>query len=421
MDTLFPLISALLFSAFFTGIEVAFTAANKLKIEVEKSKNFFAAKILSRFVKRPALFVSTLWLCNIISLIVYGIYIVAFLEQRLSSFITTQPDFISVSAEIIIASFIYLVIAEWLPRIIFRINPNKTLKFFSLPVYFLYIVFYPVIMFFIFLSEGVLKFLFRVKIIPRNYTFSSVDLDHFLNESASQQTKENNSDYQEIQMFQNARDLSKIKIRDCMVPRMEIAAISSEDTIENLTSLIVESGHSKILVFNQSVDDIIGYSHSYDIFRKPATIKEIIKPVIIVPETMTADRLLNKFIIERKSVALVVDEFGGTAGMLTIEDIIEEIFGEIDDEYDVEELEDKQLNEYEYLVSGRTDIYLLNEKYNLELPESDDYNTLAGYIIYEHESIPVQDEEIQIGDYLFIITRASETKIEQVLIRANSA
>lgn len=206
-----------------------------------------------------------------------------------------------------------------------------------------------------------------------------------------------------------------------MVPRMEIAAISSEDTIENLTSLIVESGHSKILVFNQSVDDIIGYSHSYDIFRKPATIKEIIKPVIIVPETMTADRLLNKFIIERKSVALVVDEFGGTAGMLTIEDIIEEIFGEIDDEYDVEELEDKQLNEYEYLVSGRTDIYLLNEKYNLELPESDDYNTLAGYIIYEHESIPVQDEEIQIGDYLFIITRASETKIEQVLIRANSA
>jgi CBS domain containing-hemolysin-like protein len=218
-------------------------------------------------------------------------------------------------------------------------------------------------------------------------------------------------------MFKNARDLSNIKLRDFMVPRNEIVAIEKDDTIQNLIDLITESGHSKILVYEESIDDIIGYSHSYDMFSKPSIISEIIKPVIIVPGTMAADSLLNTFIRERKSVALIVDEFGGTAGMLTIEDILEEIFGDIEDEYDIEEFEDKRINEHEYLVSGRLDIDYLNEKYDLGLPESDEYKTVAGYIIFIHKNIPAENEEIVIGNLTFLITKASESKIEQVLVR----
>ena len=328
----------------------------------------------------------------------------------------TAPAGVLFILELTIAALIYLLLAEFIPKILFRLGPDNILNDLAVPVYVFYLLFYPVVRFFIGFSEVILKYLFRVKINKKEYTFSTVDLENFLNESTLQPSKEND-DYQEIQMFQNARDLSSIKVRDCMVPRNEIVAISKEETIENLSALIVESGHSKVLVFDQSIDNIIGYSHSYDIFGKPATIDQIIKPVIIVPGTMAVDHLLHMFIKERKSVALVVDEFGGTDGMLTIEDIMEEIFGNIEDEYDVEELEDKQLNANEYLVSGRHEIDYLNEKYNLELPESDDYKTLAGYIIHFHENIPAQSEEITIGNYNFTILKATDTRIEQVLIR----
>lgn len=418
MEHWLPIVISLLFSAFFSGIEIAFAASNKLKIEVDKSRNLFSAQILSKFIKRPTLFVSTLWLGNIISLVVYAIYTIPLIDKFL---LTSLPAFTASTGvflilEILIAALIYLLLADFLPKILFRLGPDNLLNALAVPVYAFYLLFYPVVRFFIGFSEVILQYLFRVKINKKEYTFSTVDLENFLNESTLQPSKEND-DYQEIQMFQNARDLSNIKVRDCMVPRNEIVAISREDTIENLGSLIVESGHSKILVFDQSIDNIIGYSHSYDIFGKPDTIDQIIKPVIIVPGTMAVDHLLHMFIKERKSVALVVDEFGGTDGMLTIEDIMEEIFGNIEDEYDVEELEDKQLNDNEYLVSGRHTIDYLNEKYNLELPESDDYKTLAGYIIHFHENIPAQSEEIVIGNYNFTILKATDTRIEQVLIR----
>lgn len=418
MEHWLPILVSLLFSAFFSSIEIAFPASNKLKIEVDKNRNYFSARLLSKLMKQPTLFVSTLWLGNIISLVVFAMYAVPLLHDFLFTNISEISNSTSVFfiLEIIIIALIYLIFVDFVPKILFRIGPNKILYVFAVPMYLLYLLFYPLVWFFIGFSELILKYLFRVKVNKKEYTFSTVDLENFLDESTLQPSIEND-DYQEIQLFQNARDLSNIKVRDCMVPRNEIVATSREDTIEHLSSLIVESGHSKILVYDQSIDNIIGYSHSYDIFGKPSAIDQIIKPVIIVPGTMTADHLLSMFIKERKSVALVVDEFGGTDGMLTIEDIMEEIFGNIEDEYDVEEFEDKQLNENEYLVSGRHEIDYLNEKYNLELPKSDDYKTLAGYIIHFHENIPAQSEEIIIGSYNFTILKATDTRIEQVIIR----
>ena len=224
-------------------------------------------------------------------------------------------------------------------------------------------------------------------------------------------------DFQEIQMFQNARDLGNIKLRECMIPRNEIEAVSTTDSLETLRELFISSGHSKILVYQENIDNIIGYTHSYDLFHKPTSINEIIKTILIAPETMPANKLLSMFMKERKSVALVVDEFGGTAGMVTNEDIIEEIFGEIDDEYDVEDFAETQISEDEYLFSARLEIDYLNHKYKLDLPVSDDYETLAGLIISDHEDIPGVDEHIQIEDFLFIITRASESRIEEVRVK----
>lgn len=420
MQPLTPVILSLLFSAFFSGIETAFASSNKLKIEVDKGRKLFSASILSRFVKNPAVFVSTLWLSSIVALVVYAIYADKLFKSTLSEVINPaySSHLLTILIEIALFSLTYFIIAEVLPRLLFRISPNNILKAFALPVFVVYVIFFPVIKLFIFLSEFTLRFVFGVSIDKKEYTFSTFDLDNLINET-NIEPSHGTDDFQELQMFKNARDLSNIKVRDFMVPRNEIVAIGKDDTIQSLIDLITESGHSKILVYEESIDNIIGYSHSYDMFAKPLTIAEIVKPVIIVPGTMAADSLLNTFIKERKSVALVVDEFGGTGGMLTIEDILEEILGDIEDEYDVEEFEDKQINEHEYLVSGRLDIDYLNEKYNLGLPESDEYKTVAGYIIFIQKNIPTENEEILIGNLTFVITIASESKIEQVLIRVS--
>jgi CBS domain containing-hemolysin-like protein len=318
----------------------------------------------------------------------------------------------------ILSTLVILVLAEFLPKVLFRINPNKTLTFFAIPVFIIYILIYPLVLLFIGLSELILRLIFRIRITRPNYTFSTTDLDYYLLESAVLQPDER-EEMQEIQMFQNVRDLNNIKLRECMVPRNEILAIDASESIENLRSFFVETGHSKIPVFQDSIDNIIGYAHLYDLFRKPASIGEIIKPVMIVPETMPANKLLNQFIAERKSVAIVVDEFGGTAGMLTIEDVIEEIFGEINDEFDVEEQVDQKISEDEYLLSGRLEIDFLNEKYALNLQKTDDYETLAGYIIHHHQNIPSANDEIVIEGFHFTILQATDTRIEQVLLRLN--
>lgn len=420
MELLIPIIVTIILSAFFSGMEIAFVSSNKLKIEVDRNKEILQARILSRFVKKQSRLIGALLLGNNIALVIYGIYTARFLNAPLLEILPDGPGSAALLLIIqtIISTLVILLFAEFLPKVLFRINPNKILFFFAIPVYIFYLLFYPLIILFIGFSELILRYFFRVNITQPDYVFSAIDLDHYLRESNVNQPTEHD-DFQEIQMFQNVRDLSNIKLRDCMVPRNEIAALNKSETIEVLQNFFIETGHSKILIYQESIDNVIGYTHSYDLFKKPGTVLEIIKPVIIVPETMPANKLLNMFISERKSVALVVDEFGGTAGMLTIEDVIEEIFGEIEDEYDVEDLIDNQLDEDEYMLSGRLEIDYLNQKYKLGLPTSDDYSTLAGFIIHHHESIPVVTDEIQIGPHLFTIIQASDTRIEQVILRLN--
>ncbi len=422
MELLIPVIISILFSALFSGIEIAFISANKLRIEIDKNKDSYAARIVAGFAKMPSRFIGALLLGNNVALVIYGIYIARILEIPLLRIIPpgASGEIVLLITQTLISTLIILLFAEFLPKVLFRINPNQILKFFAIPLALFYYLFYPVIFLFIGISEVLLKFLFKINITQPDYSFSVIDLDHYLSESASQPAEESES-LQEIKMFQNARDLGNIKLRECMVPRNEIVAINRDGAIDDLRELFIGSGHSKVLIYQDSIDNIIGYTHSYDLFRKPETISEITKSVMIVPETMPANTLLNMFIAERKSVALVVDEFGGTAGMLTIEDIIEEIFGEIDDEYDVEELVERQIDEQTYLLSGRHEIDYLNQKYRFEIPESDDYETLAGYIINHQEEIPLTSEEIQVDNFLFTIVRATETRIEEVLLKINQA
>jgi len=420
MELIVPIIIALLFSAFFSGMEIAFVTANKLRIEVEKNKALLPARLLSGLLKKPSRFIAALLLGNNIALVVYGIYIAVLLEPILLRVLPESPAAIALLliSQTIISTLIVLLFAEFLPKVLFRINPNRILNFSAVPLNLFYFVFYPVVIVFIGVSEFLLKYIFKARISHPEYSFGVVDLDHYLRDSSSQQPEES-EDYQEFKMFQNARDLGNIKLRECMVPRNEIIAVSKDENLEILRELFISSGHSKVLIYQESIDNVIGYTHSHDLFRKPGSIDEITKPVMIVPETMPANKLLSMFMSERKSVALVVDEFGGTAGMLTIEDIIEEIFGEIDDEYDIEDSEEVQISEDEYVFSARLEIDYLNQKYKLDLPVSDEYETLAGLIISHYEDIPSEQEEIQIDDFLFVITRASESRIEEVRLIFN--
>ncbi len=422
MDLLAPILITLLFSAFFSGIEIAFVSANKLRIEVEKNKNMFSARLIARFLRKPSRFIAALLMGNNIALVAYGIYVARLLHEPLIQILSkimpsgTGIEAVLLLVQTIVSTLIVLIVAEFIPKMLFRINPNKILNFFAVPLNIFYFIFYPIIFIFIGISEFLLKYVFNAGITHPEYSFGVVDLDHYLREFSTQMPEEVD-DFQEIQMFQNARDLGNIKLRECMIPRNEIEAVSTTDSLETLRELFITSGHSKILVYEENIDNIIGYTHSYDLFHKPASITEIIKPILIAPETMPANKLLSMFMKERKSVALVVDEFGGTAGMVTNEDIIEEIFGEIDDEYDIEDFAETQISENEYLFSARLEIDYLNHKYKLDLPVSDDYETLAGLIISDHEDIPPVDEHIQIDDFLFIITRASESRIEEVRVK----
>lgn len=418
MQPLIPAIISLLLSAVFTGIDTAFISANKLRIEVDKNRNLFSATIISRFIKNPSVFSTTIWLCNIVTMVLFAVFADKAFKQTPGFAENQSSQLFPAIIEIVLISLILIVFAQLIPRLVFRLNANALLRFFSLPLYIIYLILYPVVMLFLLTGKLILKIIFRINLQTEEFGLTQLNLDTLLNETSIEPAKES-EDYQELQMFVNARDLSNLKVREFMIPRNEIVAIDKTENTQSLAELITESGHSKIIVYDQSIDNVTGYVHSYDLFGKPSSIQDIVKAVIFIPGTMAADRLLNKFIVERRSVALVVDEFGGTAGMLTIEDILEEIFGDIEDEYDVEEEEDKQISDNEYLVSGRLEIDYLNEKYNLGLPESDDYQTLAGYIIHFHESIPLSNEEISINNLSFIITKATDTRIEKVLIRVN--
>jgi CBS domain containing-hemolysin-like protein len=406
---------SLLFSAFFSGMEIAFVSSNKLKIELDKNKGLFAAKILSEFFKNPSKILGALLLGNNISLVIYGIAMADILEPLIINiFSPAYPsEFVILVLQTLISTLLILIAGEFIPKALFRIDPNRILNFFALPVKLYYWIFYPFIHFIVWISEFMLNHIFRLKLIHQNYSFSPIDLDNYLKEFSIER-KEESEVKQEIQMLQNAIDFRKVKLRECMVPRTEITALEKDDSIENLKKCFIDSGHSKILVYHDTVDNIIGFVHSSDLYKNPLKISSITHSLPIIPETMLANNVLSMFIREHKSIAVVVDEFGGTSGIVTMEDIIEEIFGEIEDEYDIEELVEKQIKENEFIFSARLEIDYLNEKYNLHMPESDEYETLGGFIINIHESIPVVNDIIIKNPFRFVITQASDTRIELV-------
>ena len=411
-SSLLAITLSLLFSAFFSGMEIAFIASNKLHIELMKKRGELNARILSYFLEKPSRFIATMLVGNNIALVVYGIEMAQILEPHIEQHLTSN-DSLVLLVQTIISTLIVLVTAEFIPKVLFSINANRFVRLFVIPAALSYFGLYFFVSLVVSLSNFLLKKVMRVELLDQKRVFGRVDLQQYLEEHANT-AKEKNQLETEIQIFQNALDFSKVKARECMVPRNEIIAMEVGENINKLTKTFVETGFSKILIFKDNIDQIIGYTHSYELFKQPKNIKSILLPVALVPETMTANDILNLFIKERKSIALVIDEFGGTSGLLTIEDIIEEIFGEIHDEHDLLEHKEVQVSENQFIFSGRHEIDYLNDKYNLNLPESDDYETLSGYIVNHCESIPKLNEQIKVGPFIFEILEVEQTRVETV-------
>lgn len=410
------IISSILFSAFFAGTEIAFISSNKLLIELKNKQGNLTASILSNFVNNPSKFISTTLVGNNIGLVVYGIYMAKVLDPVLVSispyFLTHK--FLLLFLQTIISTIIVLVTAEFIPKVLFRINPDFVLQVLAIPFLFFYYLFWPVVHVIIYLSKIILNYTLKIKYTETTPVFSKIDLDQYI----SQVSDNDLDDDAEVdtEMFKNALDFSNLRVRDCMTPRTDLEIIDITESTEELYNKFVQTGLSKILVYGGTQDNIIGYVHQKEIFKKVESIKEILIPIEIVPATTPVMEILNRFSKTRKSIALVVNELGGTAGIVTIEDVMEEIFGEIDDEHDTETLTEKVITENEYLFSARLEIYHLNNKYGLSIPEGE-YNTLGGYITANHEDIPQKGEKIMIDNFEFVIQKSSGSKVEEVLLK----
>jgi putative hemolysin len=412
------IILTLLLSAFFSGMEIAFVSSNRLRIELDLKKNLLSARILSRFYKNPSHFIGALLFGNNVALVVYGIAMANVLKPAIVSWLpeSIYSNFSLLLLQTVISTILVLIVAEFLPKIFFRINPNGLLNAFSVPVYLIYYAFYPIIVLYIGISELILKSVLRIELTRSDYRFSSVDLNDYLKEYAQQEESEDDVQH-DIQLFQNAIEFRHVKLRECMVPRTEIEAVSSNATMAELRHKFAETKHSKILIYSDNIDNIVGYVHSFDMFKNPMSISEIIREIQVYPETFAANRLLNQFIQDRQGIALVLDEFGGTSGIVSMEDIIEEIFGEIDDEFDEDSTIEKKLGDNEYIFSTRLEIDYLNETYKLGFPEAEDYETLAGFILHYHESIPEDHEEVIIHPYKIKVLKATENRLDEVHLK----
>lgn len=413
----------LLLSAFFSGMEIAFISANKIHIEIEKKQEGLLAQVLTRLTKKPSKFIATMLIGNNIALVVYGLFMG---ELLMNWFQTMLPsgnnvfqliltDF-SLLTQTLISTIIILLTAEFLPKVLFQIYANKLLKFFAVPAYFFYLFFSVISDFVIKVSDILLRVFFKTHGDEVQLVFSKIELGDYITEQMETVMEEDDVD-SEIQIFQNALEFSAVKAREVMIPRTEIIAVELDETPKNLAKLFTETGLSKILVFKDTIDNIIGYVHSYELFKKPATIKSILLPVEFVPETMLIQDILNVLTKKRKSMAVVLDEYGGTSGIMTVEDIVEELFGEIEDEHDSTDLLEEQLAPDTYKFSARLEVDYINEQYKLELPESEEYETLAGLIVNETGEIPDQNTEIRVEHFLFTILEVSNTKIDLVSLQ----
>lgn len=417
MDTWQIISITLLLSALFSGMEIAFVSANRLKVELDKARPTINGRLLTLLTNSPSRFIGAMLLGNNIALVIYGMSMEDCLGPWLAN---TMPgvlkgDGIVLFLQTVISTLIILVVAEFIPKVLFRLKANLLLRIFAFPVFIFMLLFYPVIRMFTGISELLLKWLFKKPPIEKPYHFTYYDLDQYLRESAPDEPDGFEHEH-EFQMLQNVMDFRHVKVRECLVPRNEIVALEEHDSVGELSRALINSGHSKILIYRESVDNIIGYAHAFDLFSKPKTIQAIVRPVLILAETTMASKALERFFKKRQSMAVVVDEYGGTSGIVTVEDLIEEIFGEINDEFDTDELVEKVVADHEYVFAGRLEIDYLNEKYRLELPESEDYETLAGYLIHHCECIPHAHEVISIPPYRFEVVEASEIRVEQLKV-----
>ena len=406
-------ISTLLFSAFFSGVEIAFISANKLKLELDKNTGKFPANIITYFSKNESDFITTMLVGNNIALVVYGIVMTQILTPQITDYFNS--DFALLLVQTIITTLIVLVTAEFLPKAIFRIYPNQILRIFSIPIWLFFVFFRPVALLMLFLSKLVLKYLLGQKMEDGKQVFGKTDLDEYLSNVKSAEGVEDSR--VEVEMLQNVLDLTDKKLRECMIPRTKLVAMDISSPINEIKNRFIATKLSKILIFKGNIDKVIGYIHSSDLFRNPQNVRSILLPIPFVPESMSVMQLLNQFIDSNKGVALVVDEFGGTSGMLTIEDVTEEIVGEIVDEHDVEEITDKKLAKNKYQLFAGLDIELVNKKYNLTLPESNEYETIAGLILDHLEEIPQKNDVIKLEEFQFTIIKVNDTAIQEVQLK----
>ena len=412
--TLSVILICLLLSAFFSGMEIAFLTSNKLRIEIDKSKKGVTQALIDLFISHSGMYITTLLVGNNVVMVIYGIF--------MSDLLVKQFEFLHLSigvellVDTLVSTLIILVFAEFLPKTVFRLRSNLFLKLFSVPVFLFYLLFFPLSYFSVWLGGWLLRIFTGRKLGHKepNRAFGKVDLNNLIEEGEVNARQE--EEMHEIKLFRNALDFSEVKLRECIVPRPDVVALSIDSSSEELTQLFIDTGLSRILIYKESIDDIIGYVHISTLFKDPPTIAKALSRVLIVPETMSAQRLLNLFIRDQKSVAVVVDEFGITAGIVTIEDIMEEIFGEIEDEHDHLNLKEVMISEQEYIFSGRLEVDYLNEKYHLDLEEREEYETLAGLVLYFNQSIPQEGETIVVNDLTFKILSVKNARIEEIKV-----
>ncbi|MBL6643167.1 MAG: HlyC/CorC family transporter [Flavobacteriaceae bacterium] len=414
------IIICLILSAFFSGMEIAFVAANRIYLEIEKQQLGFNAKFLNFITQNPSRFIATMLVGNNISLVIYGIFMgdrilqLFFAETLLSGAISIQVVFI----QTVISTIIILITAEFLPKVFFQQFSNALMKLLAFPTAIFYVLFSPVTAMIMKLSDFILIKFFKTKGDQVQLTFSKIELGNYIEEQL-ESTKDIDNVDSEIQIFQNALDFSEVKVREAMVPRTEIVAIENTADLSEIKKLFTSSGLSKIPVYDDSIDDILGYVHAFEMFKKPKSLKKILLPVVFIPETMKISEVLKLLTKQRKSIAVVLDEYGGTSGIITVEDIIEELFGEIEDEHDNVALHEHVIEEGVYEFSARLEVDYINQNYNLDLPENEFYETLGGMIVYYQEEIPSQGDVIAFENYTFEIKEVSSTKIEIVVLKTN--
>lgn len=407
---------SLLFSAIFSGVEIAFVTSDRVRLEIDVQKGGLASRILNRFYANSDFFISTILVGNNIMLVIYGMGAAKLLEPAIDQYIT-HNDFLILIIQTLLSTGIILITGEYMPKTLFRINPNRSLRYFAIPIYLIYLVLYPISLLATAISKGLMKLMGMSDSQPRPALLSIADLNQYLERTIDDNTENNNVIENEVKIFHNALDFSTTHLRDCMTPRNEIVAVNIDTTDrEDLSKLFTRSGRSKILVFKEDIDDVLGYIHVSELFDPGAEWKEHLKPVLFAPESLLADKMMKRMLAEKRSLAIVVDEFGGTSGMVTLEDLVEEIFGDIQDEHDKSGFTAREVSPGVYEFSGRSEIETINDNYHLGIPESDDYQTLAGYILNTTGAIPSEGEVIELAPLTFEILKKKGVRLELIRV-----